>query len=197
MIRKVEANDLQMIATIHKENFGDHFLGKFSKGLIAEFYSCFLEDENFIASFDDNGECQGFVLGGGSQLITNQGNGFIKRSFVRYAVEILFRPNTWGGAINRLFPFIKRLKKKRNNRINAETKSSYSLLSIAVSKKFQRQGIATELVSAFERICTCDCYYLSVHANNVKAISFYKKIGMKEVPSNNKSIRFRKDLYNK
>lgn len=195
MIRTVEAKDLRMIAAIHKENFGDHFLGKFSKGLIAEFYSCFLGDENFIASFDDDGECQGFVLGGDSQLIANQGNNFIKGNFLRYAVEILFRPNTWGGAINRLVPFIKRLKKKKYSRVNKETKSSYSLLSIAVSKKFQRQGIATELVSAFERICTCDCYYLSVHANNVKAISFYKKIGMKEVPSNNKSIRFRKDLY--
>lgn len=195
MIRKVESGDLRMITAIHKENFGDHFLGKFSKGLIAEFYSCFLGDENFIASFDDNGECQGFVLGGGSQQIVNQGNEFIKRNIPRYVFEIFFRPNTWGGAINRLVPFIKRLKKKKYSRVNKETKSSYSLLSIAVSKKFQRQGIATELVSAFERICTCNCYYLSVHANNVKAISFYKKIGMKEVPSNNKSIRFRKDLY--
>lgn len=136
-----------------------------------------------------------FCIGGDSQLIANQGNNFIKGIFLRYAVEILFRPNTWCGAINRLVPFIKRLKKKKYSRVNKETKSSYSLLSIAVSKKFQRQGIATELVSAFERICTCDCYYLSVHSNNVKAISFYKKIGMKEVPSNNKSIRFRKDLY--
>ena len=195
MIRTVEAKDLRMIAAIHKENFGDHFLGKFSKGLIAEFYSCFLGDENFIASFDDDGECQGFVLGGGSQLIANQGNNFIKGNFLRYAVEILFRPNTWGGAINRLIPFIKRLKKKEANKTKKETKSSYSLLSIAVSKKFQRKGVATELVNTFEQICKSDSYYLSVHADNIKAISFYKKIGMKEVPSNNKSIRFRKDLY--
>ena len=65
MIRTVEAKDLRMIAAIHKENFGDHFLGKFSKGLIAEFYSCFFGDENFRASFYDVGDCQGFVLGGG------------------------------------------------------------------------------------------------------------------------------------
>lgn len=131
---------------------------------------------------------------GGSQLIANQGNIFIKKNFPRYAFEIFFRPNTWGGAINRLVPFVKRLKKEKDDIDNNKKKSSYSLLSIAVSKKYQRKGVATELVSAFEKRCTCSCYYLSVHANNARAISFYKKIGMKEMPSNNKSIRFRKDL---
>lgn len=64
MIRKVEKDDLQAIAAIHKENFGDHFLGKFSESLIAKFYACFIGGESFIADFTEHGECRGFILGG-------------------------------------------------------------------------------------------------------------------------------------
>lgn len=64
MIRQATIEDLPVIARIHKENFGDHYLGQFSEKLIAAFYECFVGMESFIVQESNSCDIQGFILGG-------------------------------------------------------------------------------------------------------------------------------------
>lgn len=198
MIRKVEKQDLMAIAKIHKENFGDHFLGKFSEKLIFDFYHCFLGGENFIANFSDNGECTGFILGGDSKWLQACSAKFLTSYKCEYVVEILLRPNTWMDTILRVYKMVIQKMVSFSNTKNANLDklniSSYRLLSIAVKNNHQHVGIASELVAFYEKNCPESSYGLTVHANNWKAIRFYRKMQMFEAYRTAENVGFEKQI---
>lgn len=197
MIRKVEKGDLQAIAAIHKENFGDHFLGKFSESLIAKFYACFIGGESFIADFSAQGECRGFILGGDNKWIQACSSQFMRSCRHQYVTEIIVRPNTWPGTIKKVYDLVSFWLKghlrqeSQSQRIKC---SSYRLLSIAVAKRHQHAGVASGMVKFYEENCPSDSYGLTVHDHNMKAIRFYQKMGMREAYRKKGSIGFERVL---
>lgn len=194
MIRQATIEDLPVIARIHKENFGDHYLGQFSEKLIAAFYESFVGMESFIVQESNSCDIQGFILGGVSEDLSRRSNEFIRRNPWRYVFEIMWRPQTWIPSIGKLYNLIYAQLHKREKKQVADS-PMFSLLSIAVAKSCQHQGVATNMQRYFETLCPFEYYRLSVHTNNKKARAFYEKMGMTQYPSNSKkSLNYRKTI---
>ncbi len=177
MIRKAIAIDLEYIAQIHKKQFADHYLGKFSPGLIRKFYEKYLSEESIIfLVYEINNKVEGFVMGGFSDKLNLCSNMFLKTCINDYLFEILCRPRTWLDTFIRLMSMV---KSKFSKKTEKSSVPRFRLLSISVNKHMQGRGVAKELVLAFENAVPKleDTYGLTVHANNYRAIKFYTKMG--------------------
>ena len=180
-------SDLSAVALIHKEQFGDHFLGKFSVPLLTNFYRAFLGDSIFlIAEYLD--EPAGFVLGGEAGRLGARKKQFLTSNFGRLFLESAVRPGLWGMVFSRVFSYGPR---------GSQPVSGYDmrLLSIAVDDESKGKGVASALVAEFEKsLADCREYGLSVLAENSRAIAFYRKTGYTEEMRRGKSVYFFKNL---
>lgn len=177
MIRPVTADDLGKIAQIHKMQFHDHYLGKFSPQLIGKFYKEYLSEESLIFLVcQKSAAIEGFVLGGFSDKLNACSRTFLKSHVINYTFEILCRPAVWLDTGARIKNILKNRYKKSNVHPSA---ASFRLLSISVTKELQGKEAAKALVLAFEKAIPhhINIYGLSVHANNARAIGFYQKMG--------------------
>lgn len=174
--RKVNEQDLWQIANIHKEQFPDHYLGKFSVSLLYKFYKNLYEGDFIFLVAEDNQKVVGFVLGGDLQLILGKLNDFIKKYASFYMLEIIVRPNTWKDSA---LKFWSRFIKSHTGEYNLDDIEKYTILSIATAKAMQGQGLGGGLVKAFEKelLPFGNRYMISVRESNNNAIKFYEKNG--------------------
>ena len=174
--RNVNDKDLLQIAKIHKEQFPDHYLGKFSVSLLHKFYKNLYEGNFIFLVAEDNNQIVGFVLGGDLQLILGKLNDFVKNYSSHYILEILVRPNTWKDSVMK---FWSRFIKKPTGEYNLDDIEKYTILSIATAKAMQGKGLGSGLIKAFEKelLPYGNRYMISVREANDNAIRFYEKNG--------------------
>lgn len=178
--RFAKKEDLLQVAMIHKEQFPTHYLGQFSISLLESFYRNLLDGEYIFIVAEDGKQIVGFVVGGEWKKISKSLSLFMKKFFVRSLLESVIRPRTWKKSIHKICSVFKNKVSDPNNLDNIE---SFTLLSIATSKRAQGKGIGSGLISAFndEMRKLAERYYLSVQDTNARAIGFYKKMGFEEV----------------
>lgn len=187
VVRPASKGDLQPVAALHKAQFGDHFLGKFSVPLLARFYKAFLGKAIFLVAISQ-GNVSGFVLGGLDSHMGFQKKNFIKDNFLRIVLEALVRPGIWGMVISRVFDF---------GFGSPQSRSKYQmrLLSIAVDDDSKGKGVSKALVSGFESsLGDFQTYGLSVLAENARAVAFYRKLGYSEEFVRGVSVYFFKSI---
>lgn len=177
IVRKAIYDDLIYVAQIHKQQFSNHYLGKFSVKLLLKFYECFFYDKDLIfIVYEKNSKVQGFIVGGDLKKINNASSSFIKNNIPMYALEILFNPNTWVKSVQKLFKIVAGNKPSEKS---LDATMGYTLLSIAVSKEAQGTGAASKMIDHFDELMLpiSNEYFLSVHDTNDRAMSFYQKKG--------------------
>lgn len=173
---EIRETDLPKIATIHKNIFQGHFLAKLPEKMLMKYYKEFWIEKakvNFILIENDN-NVLGFVMGGEAEIINKAKNRFIKRNSLRLLYYSLF--HAFGYLLKKLF------SRAQYKQVGDSflVSPSFRLLSIDVRKDMQGAGIASLLVDSYEQALPSyiDAYGLSVHKNNSRAISFYKKKGL-------------------
>jgi ribosomal protein S18 acetylase RimI-like enzyme len=173
MIRKANNLDMNEVATIHKRQFNDHFLGRYSIGLIRKFYETYLDSCIFLVSISDE-TINGFVMGGRFSDLNQAKQKFIHDNKFHYIIETICRPQIYIQAFNRL-----RYLKPTHTPDSTSQANSISLLSIAVSESAKGTGIASELINEFEKYVgiDSDAYSLTVKKSNNRAIQFYYRKG--------------------
>lgn len=172
-------DDLLQVARIHKDRFPTHYLGQFSTVLLEAFYRNLLEDGHLFVVAVEEGEVQGFVLGGEWKKISQSLHEFMKKHLARSLMESAVRPKTWRQSLKKLMSLFGKKETDPNNLDNIE---SHTLLSIATSRSAQGKGVAVGMLAAFDREMKkmSNRYYLSVQDTNARAIAFYKKAGFAE-----------------
>ncbi|WP_158560387.1 GNAT family N-acetyltransferase [Paenibacillus contaminans] len=173
LIRTALPTDIQQISKIHKEQFGTHFLGKYSISLIEKFYLSFMQDTVFMVS-ETAGVINGFVLGGMNRDLELAKQRFLSANKRQYVAETLTTPGLYLPVIQRVS---KNLTKSKEESVSP-SKIPFRLLSISVSSHAKGRGVAEKLVQAFENeIASLTAYGLSVKKTNERAIGFYHKMG--------------------
>ncbi|PYG87796.1 acetyltransferase (GNAT) family protein [Ruminiclostridium sufflavum DSM 19573] len=187
-IRKALTSDLVRIARLHKEQFKDHFLGRYSEKVIQKFYEPFLDSCIFLVNESD-GMINGFILGGIRSDLINARHTFLSCNKARYIAETLLTPSVYIMALKRL----KMLRELKPQTPADDTALAQNyLLSIAVSEDAKGSGLASELLSGFEgHICRTE-YGLSVYSKNTRAINFYTKNGFKKTHDDSGTTYFSK-----
>jgi ribosomal protein S18 acetylase RimI-like enzyme len=195
LIKSATEEDIPQIATVHKEQFPTHFLGRYSKSLIEKFYRCFLREESIFLVCEHGGSIIGFVLGGTSNNLSKSKNIFLKEYKNDYIVETILTPSVYLLAASRIKPLFLSSFLRKDNRKSELVIEAVRLLSIAVDDNAKGKGIANMLVDAFEsRIQSATNYGLSVNKSNSRAIKFYRRTGFTIEKETEDSIYLIKDI---
>ncbi len=187
IVRETVDTDLQAIAAVHKAQFGDHLLGQYSVSLLKKFYRSFLNNSIFLTA-ESSGEICGFILGGEESRLKIPKSQFVRSHFMRILLESVMRPKVWGIIARRVFGF-------KGGATKATSVYEMRLLSIAVTGSSKGKGVASALVSSFEK-CLGDfrVYGLCVIVENSRAIAFYRKMGYSEEFRRGQSLYFFKQV---
>ena len=175
IIQQARDDDIFEVASIHKQQFPTHFLGKYSVRLLAAYYEAFLDNSVFLVS-KDKGKVNGFVVGGPASDLSSARRDFLTQNKVLYITETILRPNTYWGVFTRLKSVMRSMQQTNDSNSVAD---EHLILSIAVDKSYMGKGIAQELCRAFEESIKPDAsgYGLYVRSDNKRAIKFYEKMG--------------------
>ena len=175
IIKQATDNDIFRVASIHKQQFPTHFLGKYSVKLLSEYYKAFLDNSIFLVS-KHNDEANGFVVGGSASILSCARRDFLTQNKVLYITETILRPNTYWGVLTRFKSVVNSMQQTNKSDIISD---EYLILSIAVNKSYMGKGIAQELCRVFEESIKPDAseYGLYVRRDNKRAIKFYEKTG--------------------
>lgn len=187
LIRSIEINDLEKIASLHLRSFDKyHFSSHFSKSLLESYFKSVLYFNHYSYLAEENGEILGYLIGGNQ---TEPGlRKFLKENFFNVIGRILVNPLFLAEKINAVFL---RLKKKQFS------KAEYRIYIIAIAPEKQGTGIGKKLLMYFEEQLSknnINLYGLSVRKWNRKAELFYIKNGFKLENKSNVSIYFMKEI---
>lgn len=191
VIKKATIGDIKGIASLHKEQFRDHFLGHYPIFIIEKFYESFLDTPLFFAALREN-NVVGFVMGGDSAKLQTCKKNFIKKNLLMILLSTICIPSLYIDALYR----VKQMKNKPiEKKVQTSSSKSIRLLSIAVSKEMQGTDLASTLVSTFEQHLEGVLQYgLSVKDTNKRVINFYKKMGFQLEKEENHSFYLIKKL---
>ncbi|MGO9115178.1 MAG: hypothetical protein ACLP9L_38695, partial [Thermoguttaceae bacterium] len=95
-IRPCTKEDLARIAEIHKSQFlaPDMLLGQLAPASIAALYGTFLDRSIFLVHSND-GEVDGFVLGGASRVMLSCRLAFFRKRGLSCIADVARRPDLW------------------------------------------------------------------------------------------------------
>jgi ribosomal protein S18 acetylase RimI-like enzyme len=195
VLRKLELADLPQVAQVHINSFPDSALTKLGAPIVERYYLWQLTGPHekvwatgaFVA-----GDCAGFSFGG---IFNGSTGGFVRQNKAFLIKETLRQPQL---LFNRSFlqrvqmgiKSLRRLSRKKSastNEVRLPQISSFGILSIGVSERYQKLGIGKLLMLDAEKEAV-RCGYkqmdLSVHPTNEKAVGFYEKQNWQRFPSN-------------
>ncbi|NER94665.1 MAG: GNAT family N-acetyltransferase [Symploca sp. SIO1B1] len=191
-IQDANLDKLVQISALHKKEFSTHFLGHYSVNLISNFYVNFLGISIFIVAVNQ-GLVQGFLLGGNSRNLNLAKSQFIQKNKLHYTVETILRPQIYWQALNKIQSLY--ALKPTKTMESFEVDDRVRLLSLAVNDDLKGSGLASKLLTEFERaIAPVQEYGLSVKNSNTRAIKFYQKNGFVLEKQVDNSIYFLKRL---
>tara|TARA_B110001450_G_scaffold241185_1_gene250477 strand:+ start:3400 stop:3993 length:594 start_codon:yes stop_codon:yes gene_type:complete len=173
-IKEICNTEVNNVVSIHQNSFKDSFLTNLGDSFLKSYYTILLKNKEttFIGGYIDN-ELAGFCS------VANYSKGYNKR---------LIKSNIFHFIIIGLKLFVSdpgsiiRLNKNLDKKSSSDDKGDYcEVLSIAVSKKFQGNGLGGKILSFTEKklkekkyknlSLTTDFY------NNEATLNFYKKNG--------------------
>lgn len=194
-VRSAWATDLPAVARIHKSQFSDHLLGKYSIELLARFYKEFLGRTLFLVH-ETSPRIDGFLVGGDDGSLACAKAAFVRVNRARCIGETLLRPKVWLTTVVRGSDLLVSYRHKGQLKSGTPITSDVRLLSIAVAAEAVGTGAATELVQAFERTLkgTTESYGLSVKRDNHRAVAFYHKLGFELESESGESLYLRRSL---
>lgn len=192
MIRSLIVNDLNKVASVHLAAFPSSALTKLGFGAVRRYYEWQLKGPHqcLAIGFFEYDILLGFSFGGKFKAATS---GFIHKNRGYLILNVIVRP--WLIAnpliLDRLKVALAALRKTRRQvRHPAESKREssrgnvFTILSIAVSPEFQGKGVGHDLMIHSENFAKEHGYnqlHLTVHPENVQAVSFYEKYGFIKV----------------
>jgi ribosomal protein S18 acetylase RimI-like enzyme len=175
-IRLMRSNDVEVVVAIHMEAFQGFFLSFLGERFLRELYAGILQDPSGIAFvYEKDGELAGFVAGSDSP------SGFYRRLLVkrwwRFGLASV-------GAVLRQPGIVARLLRAFNMPNEPlPTEHCGTLMSVAVSPKFQGQGIGKTLVRTFMqeagRRGLKSVNLTTDRLNNDKVNTFYLRLGFR------------------
>lgn len=186
VFRKAMPNDLKQIASIHISSFPNTFISSLGNHLICNLYFEYIKENSPFILAEKSGCVIGFCMGYYNSSHAN--NRFIKNNRIRlifrmFILLICFNKLAW----SRTKIHLKSLIKNEKSDTPVFSKKIADLLSICVIDDYKGQGVSQKLVSLFEselELNEVKYYTLSVLKNNKRAISFYKRIGLKVYTEN-------------
>lgn len=185
-----QKDDAKEIVKIHKQEIAGGFLSSLPAKFLEKLYTCVIEND-FCVVAEDNGKVAGFIAG--TSDIKKLYSNFIKKYF--FVSVFLLLPRIFD--IKKIFETLF-YPKKENNLPQAE------LLTIAVKKEFQKQGLAGQMLELFVKEAGkrgLKNFKVLVGSSLLSAIKFYEKNGFKlqkevQVHGKEKSLIYIYDLSN-
>jgi ribosomal protein S18 acetylase RimI-like enzyme len=185
--RDLQVGDLPAAAALHREVFGDYFLGHMGQRFLELFYGEFVgRSGTYTVVALDGGRVVGTVIGA-----TDLGkvfSDFYRRHFLALAWQVMVRFVRDGyirGHVRSRLPHVGRAIKSRLG-IARPTPAAVAewpaaqLLSIGVAASQRGTPVGAELVTRFcDRMAAdgVDAVGLSVFEDNPRAIAFYERMG--------------------
>lgn len=188
VISNAKIEEAKSLAVIHKQVFGKiHFTTSFSICLLTKYFENLIEKMKYGIVIKDNNDIVGYLFAASNsgQIINN----FLNANFLKVFFYLLLNPRFILEKIRELF--------SKFSSKNKNTRNEISLYLIAVDTRLGGRGIGKELIYYFEDLVKSNnekSYTLSVRKNNQQAIDFYMKNNFVQIESNEKSIRFRKEI---
>lgn len=196
-IRKIQKSDIGDIAQIHMACFQETLLTKLGKNFLEKYYMYYIEDnpDTSYVYKDEHGKTTAFVIGIMNGNATR--NRFFKKNLLMcmssvFLVLIKYRLNF----IKQAIPKIKGAFNPPKEDFRAQIGSKGGILSIAVLEGHRGKNVAGQLVAKFEEAYFAKgerVYNLGVKKDNIRAIKFYEKVGLKFGASESETI----DIYYK
>lgn len=171
IIRLAEKKDALAVSEIHKKEIGKGFLSSLPAAFLEKLYLATIESD-FIVVAENEGIVSGFIAG--TADIKKLYSVFLKRYFF-YSVVVLFF---------KIFNF-SAFKKIIENLFYPNKEQDFpvaELLTIAVKKEFQNNGLAVKMLEVFLREMRnrgMIIFKVIVGENLNPAIKFYEKNGFK------------------
>ena len=182
--------DIPAIAKVHLTCFPDSMWAFLGETLIRAFYSEYIQEQNiFVVAEEDHsliGFCMGYERPSKARERFMQKN---KKTLIRRVMIGLLTCNklVYAKCLDNFLPKSK----------SYEATQKGDLLSICVLPDFRGKGIADALVRHFEEILrktNITAYSLSVYTDNIRAISFYQRQGLKPVFKEKNEITMAKQM---
>lgn len=208
MIRTITPDEMETIAFCHMQAFPDSITTKLGKQAVIGMLHWYLQGTNKIfLSIRIHNKIVGYVGGhirDGSED-SGSASGMTQSGFNSLILSVLKKP--WlllHPEVRQRYPFIvKNILKRigiRNNQLvekrsDQDTQRSAGLVVIVVLPEFQKQGIGTQLMSAFEleaKTKAAEWITLSVRKTNSGAIQSYKRNGYEIIEDHGISYVMRK-----
>ncbi len=170
LIRKLKEKDIESVVLLHLNYLNKGFLANLGTEFLRDFYQSTLNIESvFTIVAIESSKPIGFLMGATNLNIFPRL--MIACLWQKLILVIFLKPKILLKLIQ--IPFYPSFKKDIQGEI----------LSVAVSKDFQRKGIGKLLINAAKKEFSkrnIKNYHLSVRAKMIGSNLFYKKIGMKK-----------------
>lgn len=213
-IGSAKVEDLDRIVDAHMCAFPDYFLTRLGRSIVRRLYLEYLlcADGAICVTGRIDDSLKGFVVGtypGG----VNVGKMFYRRNFYRVVWAILFallRADlvVWGGLRYRLCRIRGAVLAKFGKKVKAGPPKASAqgpskgvrvgwLVSIATLPDARGQGLAVDMVAAFEKEQSfhgVNRVMLCAYRDNARAIAFYKKMGYRQTNESGRLLFFEKDI---
>lgn len=209
-LEPLRPGDSDDLASLHLCAMGDYFLSSLGRGFLRRFYSEFCRhpfDYGVVARRRDSGRPVAFVVGTSDARAHYRA--FYRRNglYVAGAVlaGVLFNSVVRGGVLRRLDHMRLGIGSILGGGGSATPSTAggprvvcpVRLLSIAVDPEDRGSGVARLASEHFEaqvRRAGFDRVGLSVHADNERAIAFYRKNGWNEIHRSEAGLWFEKEI---
>lgn len=132
VIKKATIGDIKGIASLHKEQFRDHFLGHYPIFIIEKFYESFLDTPLFFAALREN-NVVGFVMGGDSAKLQTCKKNFIKKNLLMILLSTICIPSLYIDALYRV-------KQMKNKPIEKSSNLFFEIYSSFINCCFERNA---------------------------------------------------------
>lgn len=191
-IREIQVENLPRVTEIHLHAFQDRALSSLGKEAVRRYYEWLLtgpHDAIALGAFEGQ-NLIGYCFAG---LFRGALSGFLRKNRWYLILQVLSRPWLLGNSLIRdriktafkwLYTRAGRGKSSSPMRGDAPREKSFGVLAIAVDPFTQRKGVGQRLMEETEKIAQQRGFKklnLSVATDNLKAISFYEKLGWRKV----------------
>jgi succinoglycan biosynthesis protein ExoA len=181
-IQILSLNDLPQIANIHLKAFPKSYLSKLGIDTTSRYYEWLLTGphEAFAIGAFEERKLAGFCFGG---IFRGAMSGFVKRNRLFLIKKVLLHPwlffdREFQERIKSSLPAL--FSRKRQSSKTFLPVKSFGILAICVDPEYQNRGLGQLLMDESEQKARCHNFHemdLTVHPENIQAVSFYKKLG--------------------
>jgi ribosomal protein S18 acetylase RimI-like enzyme len=180
-IRPATTYDLNQIAAVHKEQFGQLNFGQYSETLVSEFYRSFLL-RCTVLIFKEKGNITGYLVGGTRSSLEEANSDFWFRNRYRCVAETLVRPRLYWRGFTRLPGLLFGVPSVQYPSESYRNPASLRLSCIAVREEVKGTGVAVKLLEAFEEhLDGASQYSAAVRDDNHRSLGFFAKMGFDKV----------------